>query len=109
MFSSKATELRAFLRDKLGFTNFVDAGDGWLIFDIGKGELAAHPTDEGHPPSGTADISFYYDNLDKTMAKLKSRGVEFVGDIDPRSYGRVARMKMPGDFEAELYQPLYEK
>ncbi len=41
------------------------------------------------------------------MAELKGRGVEFVGDVEERGYGRVVRMKMPGNFEAELYQPLY--
>src|SRR5436190_9823865 len=32
-YSSRPEELRAFLRDKLGFT-FTDVGDGWLIFDL---------------------------------------------------------------------------
>jgi hypothetical protein len=106
-YSSRADELRTFLRDKLGFKDFVDAGDGWLIFNFGKGELAAHPTDhEGSPTSGTADISFYCDNLGKTMAELKGRDVEFAGGIED---GRVARIKMPGNFEVELYQPLYGK
>lgn len=108
-YSSQADELRTFMRDKLGFTDFNDTGGGWLIFNVKQGELAAHPTDEGSPASGSADISFYCDDLDKTMAELKGRGVEFVGGIEERGYGRVARMKMPGNFEAELYQPLYGK
>jgi catechol 2,3-dioxygenase-like lactoylglutathione lyase family enzyme len=109
-YSSQADELRTFLRDKLDFRDFVDAGDGWLIFNFGKGELAAHPTDdEGSPTSGTADISFYCDDLDKTMAELKGRGVQFADGVEERGYGRVARIKMPGNFEVELYQPLYIK
>lgn len=109
-YSAQADELRAFMRDKLGFTDFVDTGDGWLIFNFTDGEMAAHPTDhEGSPPSGTADISFYCDDIEKTMTEFKGRGVEFSGGVENRGYGLVAKMKMPGDFEVELYQPLYKK
>lgn len=38
---------RAFFRDVLGFRS-VDAGGGWLIFELPPSELAVHPTD-GHP------------------------------------------------------------
>ena len=32
-YSSKAEELRAFIRDKLQFPH-TDVGEGWLIFDV---------------------------------------------------------------------------
>ena len=43
-YSSKTEELRAFIRDKLGFT-FTDVGEGWLIFDLPEAEMGCHPED----------------------------------------------------------------
>jgi len=108
-YSSKAAELRAFIRDKLGFPA-VDVGEGWLIFNLPEADLGCHPTEpqEG-PPSGTADISFYCDDIKKTVAELKGRGVEFTGGIEDHGYGLVTHFKMPGDFAVQLYQPLYRK
>ncbi len=44
MYSKKAEETRAFLRDVLGFES-VDAGRGWLIFAAPPTELAVHPAE----------------------------------------------------------------
>jgi hypothetical protein len=38
-----------------------------------------------------------------------ARGVEFTDEISDRGYGFAIHFKMPGNFEAELYQPLYKK
>lgn len=106
-YSSEAEELRTFLRDKLGL-GATDVGGGWLIFDAPEADLGVHPT-EGKPPSGTADISFYCDDIVTTVAELKAKGVEFVDEIEGRSYGRVTHFKAPGDFQVQLYQPRYAK
>src|SRR5712692_9875320 len=108
-YSSKPEELRAFIRDKLCFP-FTDVGEGWLIFDLPEADLGCHPTEgaEG-PPSGTADISFYCDDIRRTVAELKERGVEFTDDIADQGYGLVTHFRVPGDFEVQLYQPHYRK
>ena len=108
-YSSKPAELRAFIRDKLGFPA-TDVGEGWLIFNLPEADMGCHPTEpqEG-PPSGTADISFYCDDIKKTVAELKRRGVEFTDGIEDHGYGLVTHFKMPGDFAVQLYQPLYRK
>ena len=108
-YSSQPEELRAFLRDKLGFP-FTDVGQGWLIFDLPEAEMGCHPADaaEGTPP-GTHDVSFYCDDIQKTVAKLKSRGVEFIEGIADHGYGLVTHFKMPGGVEVQLYQPRYSK
>jgi predicted enzyme related to lactoylglutathione lyase len=107
-YSSKADELRAFLKDKLSLSS-VDVGEGWLIFDSPEADLGVHPTEDGEPPSGTADISFYCDNIEETVNELKSRGVEFTQEVEDHGYGLVTYFRVPGDFKVQLYQPRYEK
>ncbi|MFL5329021.1 MAG: VOC family protein [Gemmataceae bacterium] len=110
-YTSKPDELRAFLRDKLKFP-FTDVGQGWLIFDIADAEMGVHPADEKGKegaPTGTHNISFYCDNIEKTVAELKGRGVEFMGDIQDMGYGIVTQFKMPGEVVVHLYQPRYKR
>jgi catechol 2,3-dioxygenase-like lactoylglutathione lyase family enzyme len=107
-YSSQAEALRAFLRDKLGL-GATDVGGGWLIFDAPEADLGVHPTEGNKPPSGTADISFYCDDIAATVKEMKARGVEFVGDVEDHGYGLVTYFKVPGDFKVQLYQPRYAK
>jgi len=109
-YSSEAEELRAFLRDKLGLAA-TDVGEGWLIFDAPEADLGVHPTEGGRkePPSGTADISFYCDDIEKTMRELKSRGVEFTQGVEDHGYGLVTHFTAPGGISVQLYEPRYTK
>jgi catechol 2,3-dioxygenase-like lactoylglutathione lyase family enzyme len=106
-YSSEPEALRAFLRDKLGFP-FTDVGEGWLIFDLPDAEMGVHPADaeKGAPP-GTHDISFYCDDIEKTVADLKGRGVDFTEGVADHGYGLVTHFKMPGGLNVQLYQPRY--
>jgi catechol 2,3-dioxygenase-like lactoylglutathione lyase family enzyme len=111
LYSSRADELRAFFRDKLAFPA-TDVGGGWLIFVPPEADLGVHPTEgEGgqEPPSGTADISFYCDDIEKTVHELKARGVEFTQRVEDHGYGFVTHFMVPGDFKMQLYQPKYKK
>ena len=110
-YSSQADALRTFLKDKLGLSG-TDVGGGWLIFDAPEADLGIHPTDpadDKEPPSGTADISFYCDNIEQTVSELQSRGVEFTQEVKDHGYGFVTYFKVPGDFKVQLYQPKYSK
>lgn len=109
-YSSEAEELRAFLRDKLGFSG-TDVGDGWLIFDLPEADMGCHPTEPGddEAPSGTQSISFYCDDLEATMRELRAKGVEFTAPPSDQGWGIVTRFKVPGGFEVQLYQPRYRK
>jgi catechol 2,3-dioxygenase-like lactoylglutathione lyase family enzyme len=107
-YTSEPEALRAFLRDKLGFPA-TDVGDGWLIFNLPEADMGCHPTDEEGPPSGTPHLSFYCDDVRQTVAELRARGVEFIDDIADHGYGLVTHFKMPGNIQAQLYQPLYTK
>ena len=108
-YSSEPEAFRAFVRDKLGFP-YTDVGDGWLIFDVPEADLGCHPADKAQgAPAGTHNISFYCDDVEKTVAELKARGVQFTGPIEDHGYGLVTHFKMPGDCVAQLYQPRYTK
>ncbi len=108
-YSSEPDALRAFFRDKLGFPAH-DVGGGWLIFDMPEADLGCHPADETDgAPSGTPNISFYCDDIAKTVGELMARGVEFTGAIEDHGYGLVTHFRVPGGFEIQLYQPRYEK
>ncbi|MBW8050691.1 MAG: hypothetical protein FVQ77_10215 [Cytophagales bacterium] len=110
-YSSADKELREFLRDKIRF-KATDIGDGWLIFNVPEGDMGVHPADESGvegAPSGTHNISFYCDNIEETVKELKSKGVEFKGEIEDHGYGFVTFFKVPGDFYLQLYQPKYGK
>ena len=106
-YSSDATGLREFLRDKLGF-KATDVGGGWLIFQVPEADMGCHPADEaGGAPSGTHDISFYCDDIYKTVSELKAKDVTFKGEIEDHGYGFVTYFLVPGDFYVQLYQPKY--
>ncbi|MGV9713543.1 VOC family protein [Gordonia sp. NPDC003424] len=107
-YSSDDGALREFLRDKLQLPG-SDTGGGWLIFDAPEADLGVHPTDGEQPPSGTADISFYCDDIEQTVAELTGRGVEFTGPVEDHGYGLVTHFHVPGGFTVQLYEPRYQK
>ena len=108
-YTSQPEATRAFFRDKLGFP-FTDVGEGWLIFEVPEADVGFHPAEaEKGAVSGTPSISFYCDDIGKTMAELQARGVEFTGPVEDHGYGLVAFFKAPGDFAIQLYQPRYVK
>ena len=108
-YSSQAAELRAFIRDKLGFS-FTNVGDGWLIFNLPEADMGVHPAaPEGSGQPGTHDISFYCDDIGKTVADLKRKGVEFTMEAEDHGYGFVTYFKMPGEVIVQLYEPRYVK
>ena len=107
-YSSNAEETRAFLRDKLKFP-FTDVGEVWLIFEMPEADMGVHPTDSGSAPAGTHAISFYCDDIESTVAELKSRGVEFTQEVEDHGYGLVTYFRMPGEVEVQLYEPKYQK
>jgi len=107
-YSSQADELRAFMRDKLGL-RATDVGGGWLIFDAPEADLGVHPTGGSGAASGTADISFYCDDIESTMQELRTRGVEFTQEAEDHGFGWVTFFNVPGAFKVQLYQPKYAK
>jgi hypothetical protein len=102
-YAPSAEEVRTFIRDKLGFVH-NDIGEGWLIFDIPEADLGVHPSDKAYH-----SISFYCDDIIKTVEDLRARGVEFSSGITDEGWGLLTHFRMPGNMEIELYQPKYAK
>jgi catechol 2,3-dioxygenase-like lactoylglutathione lyase family enzyme len=104
---------RAFFRDVLELPG-TDTGDGWLIFKTGPSELGVHPSSwehEGRRGSTDQhfDVSLICDDLDRTMAELTAKGVEFVGEVRDEGWGITTQMKVPGAAALmTVYQPKYD-
>jgi predicted enzyme related to lactoylglutathione lyase len=105
LYTSEPEALRAMLRDVFGWSH-VDAGDGWLIFKTPPAEMGVHPAEGPTWEGGTRHlISFMCDDLQKTMAELRAKGVQFVGEPQDEGYGITINMALPGGCEVTLYEP----
>ncbi len=102
-YTTEPEAARAFLRDKLGFRTY-DTGGGWLISNAPEADMGCHPSD-----SPFHSVSFYCDDIEGTIADLKSKGVSFSGPIRDEEWGRVATFELPGGGPIDLYQPKYAK
>jgi len=107
-YSSEPEAMRAFLRDKLRLPH-TDVGGGWLIFDLPEADVGVHPTDDDGANAGEHDVSFYCDDIQGTVADLRSRGVQFTQEVADHGYGFVTYFSMPGGVRVQLYEPKYEK
>jgi predicted enzyme related to lactoylglutathione lyase len=100
IYTKDAEALRAFFRDVLGFPS-VDAGYGWLIFALPPAELGIHPADEG----AHHQLYLMCDDIEKTVAELKSKGVEFTQPVKNPGWGLLTALRMPDGEELYLYEP----
>lgn len=100
IYATDAARTRAFFQDVLQLPS-VDAGEGWLIFALPPAELGIHPdeTKTFHA------LSLMCDDVEKTIAELRSKGVEFTQPVVDRGYGLVTALRIPGGGEMTLYQP----
>lgn len=104
VFADDAEAARAFFRDVLEMGS-VDAGDGWLIFELPPTELAAHPGRGWGREIGDHELFLMCHDIEATVADLEGRGVDFVTAIEDEGWGRVVRLKIPGAGLLGLYEP----
>ena len=100
VYADDAPAARTFLRDVLGWDS-VDDGGGWLIFALPPAELGVHPSDG----ETKHELWLICDDLDTTVAELRSHGIEFIGDPAEEGFGVWIRMRLPGGVEVPLYEP----
>lgn len=103
IYAEDAEKARAFLRDVIGLPN-VDAGDGWLIFELPPSEIAFHPEGEARP-AGQHELYFMCHDVEKTKRDLEEKGVEFVSPVSDEGWGLLTSFKLPGAGEVFLYEP----
>jgi catechol 2,3-dioxygenase-like lactoylglutathione lyase family enzyme len=99
LYSKDAAADRAFFRQVLGFSS-VDAGHGWLIFELPPAEAAVHP-DEG---SNRHELYFMCDDLKTQISALREKGVQ-CSNAEEARWGSIAKILLPGGGEVGLYQP----
>jgi predicted enzyme related to lactoylglutathione lyase len=115
IYSDDAVATRAFMRDVLGWPYVEDAESdpGWLIFKTGPSELGVHPTashEEGQPNAPLHHAcTLMCDDLESTVADLRAKGAEFVGEIADYGFGLVINMVLPGAGEIMLYEPRHSE
>ena len=99
VFSNDAPADRAFVRDVLGYPS-VDAGGGWLLFELPPAELAVHPAeaDTGH------ELFFMCDDLQAEIDLLRAKGVRTT-EVEEARWGSVTKVQLPGGSQIGLYQP----
>lgn len=107
LFADDAEAARAFFRDILGLGS-VDAGEGWLIFELPPTELACHPGPGWGREIGQQELFLMCHDVHATVAELEAKGVEFITGIEDEGYGLVTRLKVPGAGLLGLYQPRHK-
>ena len=106
-YTAEPEKLRAMLRDVFGFKH-VDAGGGWLIFALPPAEIGVHPSEGPNWDSGMRhEISFMCDDIHKTIAELRAKGVTVVGEPKTERYGHTINLRLPGGCDVMMYQPLH--
>jgi hypothetical protein len=105
LYSTDPEALRATIRDVFGWKH-VDAGGGWLIFQLPPAEIGIHPA-EG--PTGAAglrhEFSLMCDDIQKTVRQLRTKGIEVAGEPVDQGYGITVMLRLPGGVEVQLYEP----
>ena len=105
LYTSEPEKLRAMLRDVFRFKS-VDAGGGWLIFGMPPAELGVHPLEGENFETGHRHLmSFMCDDINKTIAELRAKGVNVVGEPKDEGYGITTMLHLPGGCEVMLYEP----
>jgi predicted enzyme related to lactoylglutathione lyase len=104
-YTSEPEALRAMLRDVFGWKH-VDAGEGWLIFALPPSEIGVHPAEGPTYESGTRhQISLMCDDIRKTAAELRSKGVKVEGEPTDEGWGITVNLSLPGNCTVMLYEP----
>src|SRR5215510_15937434 len=86
LYTTEPDALRALLRDAIGWRH-VDAGQGWLIFSLPPAEAGVHPADASGPHH---ELSLMCDDVARTIADLRAKGVVVKGEPQDRGWGIVA-------------------
>ena len=99
LYSSDADADRKFLGDLFGLGS-VDAGGGWMIYELPPAEVAVHPTDG----PGHHDLYLMCDDVEATTRELAAKGIA-CGPVADQGWGLLTSIALPGGEEIGLYEP----
>jgi hypothetical protein len=103
LYTPQADALREVLRDVFEWDH-VEDGPGWLIFKLPPAELGVHPSGgETHH-----QLHLMCDDLDATVADLRTKGITFEGSPTTDSWGTWITMLLPGNVRVTLYRHAHE-
>jgi catechol 2,3-dioxygenase-like lactoylglutathione lyase family enzyme len=100
LYTPEAEAVRDVLRDVFEW-EYVEDHPGWLIFALPPSEVGVHPSDG----STKHELCLMCDDLDQTIAELRTKGIEFRGDPQEESFGLTTTLVLPGGVEILLYEP----
>ena len=104
LYTREADALRGTLRDVFGFKS-VDAGGGWLIFELPPSELGVHPAEGPTYESGVRhQLSLMCDDVHALIAEMTKSNV-VCSPIDEQRWGSITRITLPGGGKLGIYQP----
>jgi hypothetical protein len=98
LYSEDADADRRFLAEILGLRS-IDAGHGWLIFDMPPAEVAVHPAE-----APGVELYLMCDDLSAEVESLGARGVS-CSPVEEARWGSITKIALPGGGTIGLYQP----
>ena len=105
LYTTQPDELRTTCRDVFGWRH-VDAGGGWLIFELPPAELGIHPAEGPTYDSGMRhQFTLMCDDINATIRELRAKGIVVKGEPVDEGYGITVELTLPGGVEVMLYEP----
>jgi len=96
---------RKLFKDVLGL-GYVDAGGGWLIFELPPAEVAFHPDESGKPGH---ELFLLCDDVEATVKRLIGEGVSVEPGFHDERWGRLAFIRLPGSGRLGVYEPRHPR
>ena len=98
---------RDFYRDVIGLKVGNDQPPHWVDFALGGGaQLGLHPvTPDMAVKPGSMSIGFGVDDVDATVAGMKSKGVRVISQPVDENFGRLAVIADPDGYPVQLVTP----
>lgn len=98
LYSADVDADRRFLAEILELRS-VDAGHGWLIFEMPPTEFAVHPAD-----APSTELYLMCDDLTAEIESLSARGVS-CSPVEDARWGSITKIALPGGGTLGLYEP----
>lgn len=90
---------RAFLRDILKLPS-IDAGDGWLIFELPPSEVAVHPFER----NDVHELYLMCDDIEAFKMEMTKHNVS-CSSVQDRNWGLLIEINLPGGGKLGVYEP----